>query len=216
MINNIELITSDLKFPSPFSHRVQIVCHEKNIPLKLVAIDVIQKPDWFIKIAPLGQIPVLRTENTIIPDSRAICEYLDNLSTPCLLPQEKLIRAQHQAWIAFSDEIAYEITQFIKQKKSGIKDLNRLNQLLTTIDNNIKGTYFFGDEISMVDIGLITHLMWIDALDEWVFPFSILQKHLRLYCWFQNLRHRPSIRETAGADFNKNFIERMRHRGFIE
>lgn len=69
--NTIEIITADLKFPSPFTHRVQLLCDEKNISFKLTLIDIYKKPDWFLEIAPLGQVPVMRLDKAVITDSRA-------------------------------------------------------------------------------------------------------------------------------------------------
>lgn len=55
-IQSIEIITSEGNYPAPFTHRVLILCHEKNIPYKLTPINTYQKPDWFLAIAPLGLV----------------------------------------------------------------------------------------------------------------------------------------------------------------
>jgi len=81
--------------------------------------------------SPLGQVPVMRLEDgTAIADSRAICSYLDSLVDPYLIPNEPLLRAKHQAIIAFADEISKEILQFLRDRKKEIRDLNRLDSLL--------------------------------------------------------------------------------------
>lgn len=214
-MNNIEIITADIKFPSPYTHRVQMLCFEKNIAHRLTAIDMYQKPAWFLEIAPLGQVPVMRVEDTVITDSRSICEYIDNLTEPYLLPKDALERAKHQALIAFADEIAQEITRFVKQKKGQIRDLKRLDELLGIFNQQIKGTYVMGDDLSLVDMAFVSHILWLDALEKHIFPFSLLRKHEQVVVWFNNLQTHPSVLETAGTNFAVNFIEQLEKRGLL-
>jgi len=216
MNNIIEIITADTEFPSPYSHRVLMVLHEKNIPYQVTAINPYEKPQWFLDIAPLGQVPVMRLGETVLPDSRAIIEYIDSTADKPLLPKESLARSQHYAWFAFADEIANEITQLVKHKKSAIRDLKRLNQLLAQANKNIKGNYFFGTEISLVDIALVSHILWINALEEYVFPFSLLQQYPKLYTWFKNMKTRRAVQETAGPNYSENFIRHLKKRGLLE
>lgn len=211
----IEIITGEGKYPAPFTHRVLILCHEKNISYKLTLINTYEKPDWFLTLAPLGQVPVMRIADSVIPDSRAIWEYLDATFQPSLLPKDPIQCAQHRAWIGFADELAQEIAQFVKQSKILIRDLTRLNSLFNIFNTHLKSPYFFGDALSIVDIALISHILWIDALEQHVLPCSIICKYPKVSTWLTTMKQRASLRETMGEHFAEHFIELLQQHDLI-
>jgi glutathione S-transferase len=81
---------------SPFVRKVQAVLHAKELKYELEAVNIMSMPDWFLDISPARRIPVLRytregTEGRAgtIPDSSAICAFLDKLApSPALYPQD--------------------------------------------------------------------------------------------------------------------------------
>lgn len=211
----IEIITSEGKYPAPFTHRVLILCHEKNIPYKLTLVNTYEKPKWFLDLAPLGQVPVMRIANTVITDSRAIWEYLDTEFKPHLLPKNSLQCAQHRAWIGFADELAQEIAQFVKQGKILTHDLTRLNSLFNILNTHLKSPYFFGDSLSMIDITLISHVLWVDALEQRILPHPIICKYPKVSTWLTTMKNRSSLRETMGEHYAEHFIELLQRHDLI-
>jgi glutathione S-transferase len=81
---------------SPFVRKVQAVLHAKQLEYELEAVNIMAMPDWFVDISPARRIPVLRytpegTEGRAgtIPDSSAICAFLEKLSSsPALYPSD--------------------------------------------------------------------------------------------------------------------------------
>lgn len=81
---------------SPFVRKVQAVLHLKRLHYELKAVNIMALPDWFVDISPARRIPVLRytpkgTEGRAgtIPDSSAICAFLDKLAqSPGLYPED--------------------------------------------------------------------------------------------------------------------------------
>lgn len=54
--------------------------HEKNIDFEPLEVDITkgeQYSSWFLEINPRGEIPVLKVNNEIIPDSTRILDYLE-------------------------------------------------------------------------------------------------------------------------------------------
>lgn len=54
--------------------------YEKNIEFEPLVIDITkgeQYSPWFLEINPRGEIPVLKVNNTVIPDSTRILDYLE-------------------------------------------------------------------------------------------------------------------------------------------
>lgn len=52
-----------ISFPTcPFVQRAVIALKERGVDFDVVYIDLADKPDWFLKISPLGKVPVLKVE----------------------------------------------------------------------------------------------------------------------------------------------------------
>ncbi len=202
----IEIITGNTSYPAPYTHRVLIICEEKNIPYSLTMIDTENKPAWFQTIAPLGLIPVLRMEEKIIFDSHAICEYIDTLSKPAFLPEDVYLCAQHKSWMMFADELAQEIAQLVKQGNIINADLKRLHFLFDIWNKKIQGDYFFGNQLSLVDIYLLSHVLWFDALEEEKVIPSIIQNYRSIKDWLNRMKLRSSVKKTMGDKYSQNFI----------
>src|ERR1700679_3721417 len=62
--------------------------------------------DWFKKINPNGQVPVLDHDGKFITESTVICEYLEDEfpGTPSLRPADSYGRAQMRVWTKWVDE----------------------------------------------------------------------------------------------------------------
>src|SRR5216117_4076549 len=66
----------------PYVQRAVIALNEKGVAFERVDIDLANKPDWFLKISPLGKVPVLvvRSEDSEVAlfESNVICEYIED------------------------------------------------------------------------------------------------------------------------------------------
>ena len=76
---DIELFSSDL---CPYAHRVRLALAEKGVDFWHTEIDLADKPEWFLVISPLGEVPVIRHEDRFIADSTVILEYLEEVYPP--------------------------------------------------------------------------------------------------------------------------------------
>src|ERR1700709_1559207 len=98
----------------PYVQRAVIALTEKGVAFERVDIDLANKPDWFLKISPLGKVPVLTVgtdsgEVTLF-ESKVICEYIEDTQDGAKLhPQDPLRRAQHRAWMEFGSTILSEL-----------------------------------------------------------------------------------------------------------
>src|ERR1700743_1341902 len=84
---------------SPFVRKVLIVLAEKGVEAENENINPFAPPPEFLAISPLKRIPVLRDtdvpEPNTIPDSSAICDYLENkFPNPPLYPKDAFQRAR--------------------------------------------------------------------------------------------------------------------------
>src|SRR6187455_3352764 len=93
----------------PYVQRAVIALAEKGVPFERIDVDLASKPDWFLKISPLGKTPVLLAGDTAIFESAVILEYLEETQLRPLHPKDPLARAEHRAWIEFNSAVLADI-----------------------------------------------------------------------------------------------------------
>src|SRR5258708_30029622 len=98
MATPLKLISHKL---CPYVQRAVIALTEKGVAFERIDIDLANKPDWFLKISPLGKTPVLVVGDHAIFESVVILEYLEETQAQPLHPGDPLARAEHRAFIAF-------------------------------------------------------------------------------------------------------------------
>ncbi|CAD6207768.1 unnamed protein product [Miscanthus lutarioriparius] len=93
-----------ISYICPYVQRVWIARNFKGLQdkIQLVAIDLQDKPAWFLeKVYPPGKVPVLEHNGNIIAESLDLLSYLDaNFEGPKLFPRD-----QDPAKQAFADEL---------------------------------------------------------------------------------------------------------------
>jgi glutathione S-transferase len=105
-VMNLKLISHRL---CPYVQRAVIALTEKAVPFERIDIDLSNKPDWFLRVSPLGKTPVLLVGDTAIFESAVILEYLEETQSPALHPADALARAEHRGWIEFGSAILNDI-----------------------------------------------------------------------------------------------------------
>src|SRR5271165_4435224 len=96
----------------PYVQRAVIALSEKGVPFERIDIDLANKPDWFLKISPLGKTPVLVVGDHAIFESAVILEYLEETQAKPLHPADPLARAEHRAFIEFGSVVLNDIAGF--------------------------------------------------------------------------------------------------------
>src|SRR6266571_2866570 len=109
MAARLKLISHKL---CPYVQRAVIALTEKGVSFERIDIDLANKPDWFLKISPLGKTPVLVVEGTAIFESAVILEYIEETRPHPLHPVDALQRAEHRGWIEFGSAVLNEIAGF--------------------------------------------------------------------------------------------------------
>ena len=63
----------------PYVQRAVIALIEKGFPFERLDIDLANKPEWFLKVSPLGKVPVLLVRGEVaLFESNVICEYIED------------------------------------------------------------------------------------------------------------------------------------------
>src|ERR1700743_3687123 len=106
MATSLKLISHKL---CPYVQRAVIALTEKGVSFERIAIDLANKPDWFLTISPLGKTPVLLVGDHAIFESAVILEYLEETQARPLHPADALHAAEHRAFIEFGSAVLNDI-----------------------------------------------------------------------------------------------------------
>lgn len=194
----------------PYVQRAAIALLEKGVPFERVDIDLADKPDWFLKISPLGKVPLLRVSlpdggEAIVFESAVICEYLEESQPGARLhPADPLERAQHRAWMEFGSALLSDIwgletatdAATFEQKRAAVQaKFERLEPALG------EGPYFAGSRFSMVDAVFGPILRYFDVIDD-IADLGVLAATPKVRAWRKALSERPSVRNAVSTDYN--------------
>ncbi|MBR0901457.1 glutathione S-transferase family protein [Bradyrhizobium liaoningense] len=205
-------MTASLKLIShklcPYVQRAVIALEEKGIPFERIDIDLAAKPDWFLKLSPLGKVPVLVVTTdkgeVALFESNVICEYIEETQGGARLhPADPLKRAEHRAWMEFGSailgdlwglETATDPATFESKRQALAAKFARVEAALG------QGPYFAGDAFSLVDAVLAPIFRYFDVFDE-LAELGIFTDLPKVRAWRTVLAKRPSVRAAVGADY---------------
>ncbi|MDK2124828.1 glutathione S-transferase family protein [Parachitinimonas caeni] len=199
----------------PYVQRVAIVLHEKGAAFKRHDIDLANKPDWFLRLSPLGKTPVLLADDQPVFESAVICEYLEDTLQPSLHPAEPLLRARHRAWVEFGSSVLNQIGAFYNaQDQAALADKARaLRQSFERLEAELaNGPYFSGNDFCMVDAAFGPVFRYFEVFDQ-IADFGFFSGLPKVNTWRQALAHRPSVQQAAHAEYAGRLQAFLRARG---
>lgn len=187
----------------PYVQRAVIALKEKGVPFERIDIDLENKPDWFLKISPLGKVPVLQVGDKAVFESAVILEYLEETLPHPLHPKDALTRAEHRAWMEFGSAVLGDVwvlettgdkATFDAKVKQASDKFTRLEERL------VAGPWFDGDKFSLVDAVFAPVFRYFDTIDE-IGDFGILDNKPKIARWRKSLRERASVRDAVSAEY---------------
>jgi glutathione S-transferase len=200
MTETLKLISHKL---CPYVQRAVISLREKGVPFERIDIDLDNKPDWFLKLSPLGKVPVLQVGDKVVFESAVILEYLEETQPNPLHPKDPLTRAEHRAWMEFGSAVLGDIwgletvpdkAAFDTKAKQATEKFARLEARL------VASPWFDGDQFSLVDAVFAPVFRYFDTIDE-IGDFGILADKPKIARWRKSLRERPSVSAAVSAEY---------------
>ena len=202
MHQQIELISFKL---CPFVQRSVITLLEKNIEYKITYIDLEDPPEWFLEISPLGKVPALRVDDTVLFESAVINEYLDKITPPQWQPNDPLQDAKIKAWIEFcSDLIMKHYSLSVAATKEVFEEKrDALAKQLILLENHLnRSTYFNGEKLCLMDAAIAPLFMRIDLFEERA-PLNLFAEESKIAKWSKALLSLPSVKNSVVEDFTE-------------
>ncbi|MFZ5620768.1 MAG: glutathione S-transferase family protein [Pseudomonadota bacterium] len=201
----------------PFVQRSLIVLEEKRVRdhYDIRYIDLDAKPDWFLRYAPMGQVPILIVGDTVLFESAAINEYIDDVSPgPGLHPLDPLRRAHNRAWIEFLSSVL--ILRNRMQHASAELETRelaaRIHRQLQQLERQLgRGPFFNGQAFSLVDAAAAPLLQRLHWLLELAPDLAILDGLPRVQTWSDTLLAHPSVQRSAGVNLRIDYLNYLQH-----
>ena len=192
---------------SPFCRKVRLVLGEKRIEVELVEERYWEPGSEVLKRNPAGKIPVLRMDGRLMAESQAICEYLETVPAPPLMPGSPLERYEVRrlcAW--FDDKFNEEVTQPIlservwkKVMKAGYPDSKLVKGGLRAVKDHMDyltglletRKWLAGNTLSLADFTAAAHLSCLDYISDvdW-------DRSATLRDWYATVKSRPAFRSV--------------------
>src|SRR3974390_2146178 len=150
MAQPLKLISHKL---CPYVQRAVIALTEKGVAFERIDIDLANKPDWFLRISPLGKTPVLVVGEHAIFESAVILEYLEETQPNPLHPSDPLRRAEHRGFIEYGSAVLNDIAGlFSAPDEAAFKaKVAQLEQRFARLEQRVVGPWFGGEIFSLVD-----------------------------------------------------------------
>jgi glutathione S-transferase len=200
-MHSLDLVSHDL---CPYVQRAAITLAEKHARFTRTYVDLTDKPDWFRVISPLGKVPLLRIgESHVLFESAVICEFVDEILPPRLLPDDPLARARERSWIAVASTALETIAACYSAPDANALDRHamRLRRLFEQVENAISrtGPWFAGNRFGLVDAAFAPVFRYFDIFDE--VAESVVADLTQLAAWRRALAARPSVKAAVADDF---------------
>lgn len=218
-------------FPNPA--RIRIVLAEKKIEegIEFVNVDLIgaeHKAAGYLSRNPLGVLPALELDDgTVLAESTAITEYLDNLDGDPVLTgrnarEKGLIHMmQRRAEAEVLDAVghyfhhatpglgpalqAYKSPEWAGRKEWGEREGKRAIAGMRYFDEVLRETPFVaGQRFSMADITLLAGLWFAGAAG-----LAVPQELASLLGWLARVSELPSVKSRGGQQFLPEDLQRM-------
>lgn len=196
-------------FPEcPYAQKVRIVLAEKELEFETKVVDLRkgeQRAAEFLKLNPLGKVPVLVDDEAVVYDSTIINEYLDEeYPNPPLMPEDSWGRAKVRMMEDMADMLftpRVELVQAELRRPEAERDQEKVRRLQTEILHLLRRleqtlgsrSFVAGDFFSLADAAFVPGLLALPSLG--IELDSSLQA---VQCWLHALQGRPSVRALAG------------------
>lgn len=201
----------------PFVQRSAVLLNKKSQPFKRINIDLSNKPDWFLQLAPTAKVPVLivkdgKGELKTVFESAIINEYLDESYGESLLSTDSLAKADQRSWIAFSDSLLFLQYRMLSAETQETYEESRDQMVkeLLKLSPAAGKPVFDGQIFSLVDAAyapLFTRLQWtpdvVELLIEHAERANKTETVQRLLSWVAYVAALPEVKKSVADDFDE-------------
>jgi glutathione S-transferase len=194
---------------SNFVTKSRIVVYEKGANIELAAPPGGTKSPEYLKINPLGRMPTLDADGTIIPESETINEYLEEkFPSPPLLPKSPEARAKIRTLTRFHDlYLDPPLRALFGQLNPKSRDEKVVNERLAELQTRLDqleamlaepGSFAAGQDFTLADCALAPTTFFVTNLLPGFGAKAPLEHRPKLSAWWNKVQDRPSVKKALG------------------
>ena len=193
----------------------------KEVEFEVTYINLLEKPDWFLKISPHGKVPVLVVDDEPLFESNAIAEFLDEVVAPRLHPEDPVDRARHRAWTDFVPDFARALmgiyyTKTREAMEEGLaqapKRVQRLEEAVERERGN-DGPFFSGDTLCLVDAAYAPFFQRFEFAERYL-ATGFLDGFPLVKAWSDTLLAEDLVTGSVVSHFEDEFAKSLTRREF--
>lgn len=193
----------------PFVQRVTAALAARKIPYEIEYIDLKNKPEWFLRLAPNGQVPVLITESgTPLFESDAIIEYIEDEYGPLEQGVSNEQRALDRAWsyLGAKHYLPQCGTMSSKDQATFEERAQKLVKAFQKAEHQLSGTsrFFKSDALSNIDMAWLPLLHRAYIVKQRT-GYDFLDGLPKMRAWQTNIMASGLVEKTVSADFDDKF-----------
>jgi glutathione S-transferase len=182
---------------------VRIVLAEKQLPCELHQTDINNKSPEFLRLSPIGKVPVLVDENDLVFwDSTLIVEYLEETyPQPSFYPSSRIERWSCRQGEELADTLIDNVVGLWYETRKGnqadsgtqAKHQSSIHRVLGVFEQKLTNcAYLFNETFSAVDVAAISALGYYSLR----FGNNWQQEYPKLRQWYELLHQRQSVYST--------------------
>lgn len=202
-----------VSFPiCPFVQRAALLMERAGIPYEVEFIDLAAKPDWFLKLSPLGKVPIMVVDDTVLFESNVLLEFVNDLAGTDLHPKEPLKKANHKALMEFAGVMG--MAQFLMtmapDEKSFQKRKTDLLQKMSYVESQLSNApYFEGNTLHLIDFAFQPMLERLGIVKKYYMP-EILDNFPKMEAWGVALHKAiPEYQRSHVENFEQTYINKV-------
>lgn len=211
----------------PYVQRSVITLEEKQVPYEIKYVDIYDKPHWLLDLSPLGKVPVLEVDGTVVFESTVINEYIEEAAPgQALHPSDPLDRAHNRAWIEVGGDLLRKTFKVMHgaDQDATRKAVTQTRGVLVRFEEVLEreqgiggkrgdGPYFNGDAFCLVDAAVAPALQRLAWCEEIAPDLEIFAPTPGVAAWRDALLQRPSVTASTVNDIREQFAVHLRGGG---
>jgi glutathione S-transferase len=202
----------------PYVQRAAIALHEMDVPFERRDIDLANKPDWFLKLSPLGRVPILVVnDDVVLFESSVIAQYVDETTGGSLLSSDSLDKYGQLAWLEFASQMIAGIGRLYNaDSRSAVtsartsleNEFQRLEQKLND------GPWFANEYFTLVDAAIAPAFRYFDIIED-LTGFEFFARTPKVAAWRSALSERPSVISAVSEDYPERLLNFLADRDSV-
>jgi len=202
----------------PYVQRAAIALGETDVAFERRDIDLANKPDWFLKLSPLGKVPMLVVDDDVVLfESTVIAQYVDEIAGGTLLSSDPLEKYRQLAWLKYASQTIAGIGRLYSANNRYALDSARtsLKDKFRRLEENLQaGPWFANEHFTLVDAAFAPAFRYFDIIED-LTGLEFFANAPKVARWRNALAERPSVISAVTEDYPERLLGFLANRDSV-